>query len=437
MNIDLLEYDNRKTVVPWFERIGNIAMAQPGLAQIAMSIDMMDNTIMSNARCNPEWRAISMGSILFDVVVTRHVSVSELFEIEQEFVQSGRARNSLSLGDKGRNPLPPKPARGWTNGGAAVRDSVIQSFDSFLGFIITKMTTATIDALNLMPEYQAARSKKDIIALMDSIKLRCMIGDDDIVTARMEFEGYIRDPRAHGLGQEGSVDSYINGFMSVYSMLRGAGSHLEQSFVVAGFIKGLDAEYDDFRTVLVTTGAPIDLPSAIERVRKLKSNKRMFASASPSDKKSSAEKRQAESTIEPRAQRPAPSPLRYPTHKVDSILHAGEVFDADHEASTAAAGSPYVSELLQRAQQAQQASESRLERLLEQSINIFASSARTQERRETAQVPRQQECFDWIKYGRCHRLENKQNCRYAHPQKVIDAKQTEAAPVKRSIFGNP
>ena len=75
-------------------------MAVTGLAQTAMATAVLDATLMTNPNCNSEWRSVSIGSILFDQVVMKHISVQELYAREALFVASGAPRESLSLGDK-------------------------------------------------------------------------------------------------------------------------------------------------------------------------------------------------------------------------------------------------------------------------------------------------------------------------------------------------
>jgi hypothetical protein len=457
-----LQYDRKGSFFPWFDQVNTAAMAVTGLAQIAMSTEMLDATLMTNPNCNSEWRSVSIGSILFDQVVVKHISVQELYAREASFVASGATRESLSLGDKGRYPLLPR-AEGPAY--SVARDNVSdfrRNFDQYVGYILSKISRETIDVLNLNLTFQAAKQTKDVIALIDAIKFTCMKGEDDEVTARMDYENYLRDPMGHGHGQDGSIDGYIQNFTAMYSMLRGAGSTMSNELVVAGFIKGLDESYNDLKTVLATTGAPSDLPKVIDQVRKHKANKRMFSTVISSPGKISQAgpgvKRTQEVAFSPAdVQVDNPSPaigssgsnrrwgrtngnaLKYPSYSDNANRPTVMYGDA--------LGDDRLDELeyKQRELEDRERDLERAEyanRVRSEMLTIFATTAGANAYpnrfRNTAGDAgnRPGRCRDWDNYGRCVRLEKEGSCRYEHVAPPSDQK-SATLPAKKNIFGSP
>ncbi len=457
----ILQHDRKGSFFPWFDQVNTAAMAVAGLAQIAMSTEMLDATLMTNPNCNSEWRSVSIGSILFNQVVVKHISVQDLYEREALFVAAGTSRDSLSPGDKGRYPLLPRvegPAY------SAARDNVSdfrRNFDQYVGYILSKISRETIEVLNLSLTFLAAKQTKDVIALIDAIKFTCMKGDDDEVTARMDYENYLRDPTGNGYGQDGTIDGYIQNFTAMYSMLRGAGSTMSNELVVAGFIKGLDESYNDLKTVLATTGAPSDLPKVIDQVRKHKTNKRMFSAVISSPGKISQAgpgvKRTQEVAFSPadvqadnsssatgspgsnrRWGRTNGNVLKYPSYSNNAnrptVMYGDALGDEGHDD-------------LEHMQRELENRERDLERaeyanqVRSEMLAIFATTAgvkaypnRTINSAGEA-GNRSGRCRDWDNYGRCVRLEREGSCRYEHVASSSDQK-SATSPVKKNIFGS-
>ena len=128
---------------------------------------------------------------------------------------------SFRLEVKGKSALPTRP-ESWKNAMSqstsknAVSDFT-RAFSQHIGFITARMTTETISALTHDATDQAALVTKDIVALMNALKYKCMLGDDPTESAVVDFKLLLRDPHVHGFEQR-----------------------------VAGFIKGLNRLYDDF-----------------------------------------------------------------------------------------------------------------------------------------------------------------------------------------------
>lgn len=452
-------------------------MAVAGIAQIAMATEMLDATLMTNPNCNSEWRSVPIGSILFNQVVVNHVSILDLYAREALFTATNASRESLPVGDKGRHPLLP---RADGPGYPAARDNVSdfrRNFDQYVGHILSKISRETIEVLNLNHEFQAAKQSKDVIALIDAIKFTCMRGEDDEVTARMDYENYLRDPRSNGYGQDGSIDGYIQNFMATYSMLRGSGSTMPNELVVAGFIKGLDESYDDLKTVLAATGAPSDLPKIIDRVRKHKVNKRMFSDAVSSPTKigqaGSGVKRTSEVAFSP-VDGPAVNPstvvgspgsnrrwgrnngsaLKYPSYGDNAnrptVMYGDAQSDDGDELRFLQRELEERERELERVQYANQIQAETMARVMDHQYTVLAASVglngnpnRNPYRPRNAggeNDNKSGKCRDWENYGRCIRLEKEGFCRYEHAALSTEQKPEQKpvnSPAKKNIFGSP
>ena len=93
----ILQQERKGSFFTWFDQLNTAAMTVTGLAQIAMATEMLDAALMTSPNCNGEWRSVSIGSILFNQVVVKHVSILELYAREVLFIASDMHERFCSL----------------------------------------------------------------------------------------------------------------------------------------------------------------------------------------------------------------------------------------------------------------------------------------------------------------------------------------------------